>query len=144
MGEAQTKTPKWYMPVVVLAFLWNLLGILAYIMQVSMTPELMAELPEAQRNLYESTPSWVTGAFAVAVFGGALGCLLLILKKGLAVPVLMVSLIAVLVQMSYVFLLSDTIAVMGAGSMIMPLVVIAIAIYLVLLGRSAKSRGWLS
>ena len=144
MGEAQSKAPKWYMPVVVLAFLWNLLGVLAYVMQVSITPEMMAELPADQRALYEATPAWVTGAFAFAVFGGALGSLLLVLKKGLAVPVLIVSLAAVLVQMSYVFLLSDTIAVMGAGSMIMPLVVIAIAIYLVVLGRSAKARGWLS
>lgn len=144
MGEAQAKAPKWFMPVVVLAFLWNLLGVLAYVMQVSMTPEMMAELPAEQRALYEAMPAWVTGAFALAVFGGALGSLLLILKKGLAVPVLVVSLAAVLVQMSYVFLLSDTIAVMGASSMIMPLVVIAIAIYLVVLGRSAKARGWLS
>jgi lipid-A-disaccharide synthase-like uncharacterized protein len=144
MGEAQSKTPKWYMPVVVLAFLWNLMGVMAYVMQVTMGPEMMDQLPEAERALYEAAPAWQTGAFAVAVFAGALGTLLLILKKNLAVPVLIVSLVAVLVQMSYTFFMSDTIAVLGPASMVMPLVVIAIAVYLVILARSAKSRGWLS
>lgn len=145
MGEAQaSNAPKWFMVVAILALLWNLMGVMAYIMQVTMTPEVMAQLPEVERNLYEAAPAWSTGAFAVAVFAGALGSLLLVIKKALAIPVLIASLGAVLVQMSYVFFMSDSIAVLGPGSMVMPLVVIVIAVYLVILSRSAKVAGWIS
>ncbi|MDZ7768490.1 MAG: hypothetical protein U5K38_05175 [Woeseiaceae bacterium] len=55
-----------------LALLWNLLGVMAYIMRVTMTPEALAALPEAERELYTNTPAWVTGVFAIAVFAGTL------------------------------------------------------------------------
>ena len=70
------KTPTWFMVVAVLLLVWNLLGVMAYIMQVTMSPETLAALPDAQRQLYENTPAWATAAFAIAVSGGALGCLL--------------------------------------------------------------------
>ena len=75
------KSPTWFMVVAVVLFIWNLLGVMAYVMQVTMSPEVMAALPEEQREMYENIPSWAMAAFAIAVHGGALGCLLLILKK---------------------------------------------------------------
>jgi hypothetical protein len=38
-------------------------------------------MPETHRAIIDTRPAWATGEFAVAVFGGALGCLLLLLKK---------------------------------------------------------------
>ena len=82
-------------------------------------------------------------AYAIAVFAGALGSLMLVLRRKLAVPLLVLSLLAVVVQMGYVFFLSDTLAVMGNAAMAMPLLIIAIAAALVWLARAAAARGWL-
>jgi len=140
----KNKVPTWFMIVAVVLFIWNLMGVLAYIMQVTMSPEALAALPEAQRQMYENIPSWVTAAFAIAVNGGALGALLLILRKNLAGLFLQISLAGVLVQMFHVFFISDTFEVFGPGSLIMPVLIIAIAIYLVMLAAKAKANGWTS
>jgi hypothetical protein len=140
----QNKAPAWFLIVGVLALIWNLMGVMAYIAQATMSPEALAALPEAERTLYETTPAWAKAAFAMAVHAGALGCLFLVLKKGWALPLLLLSLASVVVQMVHAFFISDAFAVFGPGGMIMPLMVIVIAIYLVWLARSAKAKGWLS
>jgi len=136
------KSPTWFMVVAVVLFIWNLLGVMAYVMQVTMSPEVLAALPEEQRAMYENIPSWATAAFAIAVHGGALGCLLLILKKNLAGLFLQLSLAGVLVQMYHSFFISKNYEVFGPGEMIMPVMIIVIAIYLVTLAAKAKARKW--
>jgi hypothetical protein len=80
-----TKPPVWFTIVAVLALIWNAFGVMAYIMQVTMTPEALATLPVAEQALYTNLPAWYTGAFAIAVFGGALASLALVLKKELLI-----------------------------------------------------------
>ena len=70
-GTRTQSSPMWYRIVAVLALVWNLMGISAYLMQVTMNEADLAALPEAQRLLYETTPAWATAAFATAVFAGA-------------------------------------------------------------------------
>ena len=145
MSEPErSKAPKWFMIVAAVLLVWNLVGVMAYIMQVTMSPEVIAALPEAQRQLYENTPAWATAAFAIAVNGGALGCVLLLLKRNLAGLFLQLSLAGVLVQMFHSFFMSNSFEVFGPGGMVMPVMVIVIAIYLVWLAVSAKNRGWTS
>jgi len=138
------QTPKWFMIVAAVLLVWNLLGVMAYIMQVTMAPEVLAALPEAERQLYESTPAWATAAFAIAVNCGALGCLLLVLRRNLAGLFLQLSLAGVLVQMFHSFFMSNSFEVFGPGGMVMPVMVIVIAIYLVTLAVKAKANRWTS
>lgn len=127
-----------------LALAWNLLGIGAYLMHVMMPPEALAAMSDAERALYTGAPSWVTGAYAIAVFGGTLGCVGLMLRKKWATLVFVVSLIGILAQMGYSLLVQDTIEVMGATVVVMPLVIVAIGIYLVWFARKAQASGTLS
>ena len=143
-GELNSKAPKWFMIVAGVLLVWNLLGVVAYIMQVMMTPEALAALPSEQRQLYESTPAWATAAFAVAVNFGALGCVLLLLRKSLAGLFLQLSLAGVLVQMFHSFFMSKSFEVFGPGGMVMPIMVMLIAIYLVILAAKAKNNRWTS
>jgi hypothetical protein len=126
------------------ALIWNLMGVYAYLTQAYMTDEALAALPEAQRALYDNLPAWVTAAFAIAVFGGALGCILLLLRKKLATSILAVSLIAILVQMTYNLFMSKASEVYGPGGMIMPVMVIVIGLFLVWYSKSVDTKGWLS
>jgi hypothetical protein len=138
----QRKAPKWFTIVSAVLLVWNLLGVMAYIAQVTMTPEALAALPDGQRELYENVPSWATAAFAVAVNGGALGCLLLLLKKNLAGLFLQLSLLGVLVQMYHSFFMSNSFEVFGPGGMVMSVMVIVVAIYLVMFAAKAKAQKW--
>ena len=135
--------PLGFWIVSVLALLWNLLGMAIFFMQVSMPPEALAAMPAEQRSLYESTPAWVNGAFAVAVFGGALGSAMLLLKKRLALPLLALSLLGVVVQMGYTYLMTPAFRVYGAGNAILPVVLVLIALFLVWFARRSLARGWI-
>lgn len=137
------KPPIWFWIVTIITLLWNLMGVMAYIMHVTMSPEAMQALPEAERNLYETTPAWATFAFAIAVWGGALGCLLLILRKALSIPVLLVSLVGILVQLYHAFFISNSIEVFGPGGMIMPIMIVLIALFLVWFARNARTKNWI-
>ena len=140
----KTKAPKWFMVVAVIAFIWNLMGVMAYIMQVTMSPEVLSQMPEAERLMYENIPAWVTSAFAIAVFGGILGSLALILRKGWAVSLLMISLIAVLVQMYYSFFMTEFVTIGSTSDIIMSILVIIIAILLVIVSRIARRNDWIT
>ena len=145
MSELESnKAPIWFTVVSVLLLIWNFLGVMAYISQVTMGPEALAALPGDQRQIIENTPVWATAAFAIAVNGGALGCLLLVVKSKLAGLFLQLSLAGVLVQMFHSFFMSNSFEVFGPGAVIMPVMVLIIAVFLVVLAAKAKTRLWIS
>ncbi len=127
----------------VVALLWNLMGVATYLMSVTMGPEALAAMSEAERALYTDIPVWVTSAYAIAVFGGTLGSVALLMRKAWAVPVFIVSLAGILVQMGHAFLGSAMLEVRGAMSAILPLVIIVVATWLVWYSNAAKQKGWL-
>ena len=144
MSESTNKPSTGFWIISIIALIWNLMGVFAYIAQVNMSDEIIAALPEAERALYENVPAWVTGAFAIAVFGGALGCLLLLLRKKLATSVLIISLIGIIAQMIYNFGMSKAAEVYGPGGMVMPAMVVLIGVFLVWYAKQATAKGWLS
>ena len=144
MSNITNKPNTAFWIIAVIALIWNLMGVYAYIVQVNMTPEVIAALPEAEQSLYENVPTWVTGAFAIAVFGGSIGCILLLLKKKLATPVLIISLIGVIAQMVYNFGMSKAAEVYGPGGMVMPAMVVLIGIFLIWYSKQVTAKGWLS
>jgi hypothetical protein len=141
---SQSSAPKWFLGVAIFALVWNLLGVAAYIAQMMMTPEALAELSAEEQALFENTPAWATGAFAVAVWGGAIGSLLLLLKKKSSKIVLIISLIGILVQMIHSFFISNNFDVYGPGAMVMPIMVVLIGIGLVWLSDKGVKEGWLN
>ena len=140
----QTKPDTSFWIIGVLALLWNLSGMMTFFMEVFITPEALAALSDAERALYETTPVWTKVVFAIAVFGGTAGCIFLLIRKTLAIRLFNISLLAVLIQMSYYLLLTKAMEVYGSVSLIMPLLVTAIAVFLLWYSKSAKIKGWIS
>jgi len=68
--------------IVVVSLLWNVMGLISFLIQMS--PDMLTTYRESERTIIENRPIWTTSAFAIAVFGGALGCLLLFFRKSLA------------------------------------------------------------
>lgn len=124
--------------------LWNIAGIMSYVDAVTMSAETLAAMDPAERAIFENTPAWATSAYAIAVNGGALACLFLLFRKAWAVPVFIVSLIAVVVQFFHVFVLTDLLQIRGGTSVIFPLVITFIGAYEVWYARDAQAKGWIS
>ena len=141
--ELNAKPPIWFWIVSGLAFVWNLLGVVAYYTQVTMSDEALAKLPEADQAALASLPSWYMGAFAIAVFGGALGCLALLLRKRWAMLLLVLSLAAVLLQQLYFFVLTDLGSKQHGGALVMTIAIPIVALLLVLFARSSSAKGYL-
>lgn len=134
-----TRVPGWFWIVAVLALLWEAAGVASYLGQVYGA----TATDENQRRLIESTPAWVTGAYAVAVFSGLAGAVALLLRRRWAVALLTLSLIAALLQFGWVILFSEAARLLGSGALVLPIVVMVVAALLVAFARSARRRGWL-
>ena len=137
------KLPVWFWVVAAIALVWNLMGVGAFYSEITISDAALAAMPEVQRELYATTPFWAKAAFAVAVFGGALGSLALLLRKSWSVSFFSASLAAIIAQMGYTIIGANIVAVMGATALIMPGMIIAIGAFLVWFSTRAKSRGWL-
>ena len=125
------------------ALIWNVLGVINFFMQVN--AGTLAAMPESQRAIIEGRPAWATGAFAIAVFGGALGCVLLLLRKSAAYYLFVASLLGVLVQtIPYVGIASSTIASGPAEISLYILMPLGLAAFLIWYSKQAKSKGWIS
>ena len=141
--NATQPAPGWFKVVAIVALLWNLLGVLAFLAQnFLMTPEVLSAMPEEQAALITGMPLWANIAFATAVFGGALGSLMLLLKKNLAVTFFTLHLVGVLVQDFHSFVMTNALEVYGPTGLIMPALVIVIGVFLLMLSIKAKKQGW--
>lgn len=144
MTTTTTKRSVGYWIVAVFALVWNLIGVAMWYLQISMTPEQQAAMPEAQRQVYEGTPGWINIVFAVAVFSGVLGAVGLLMKKRWASTMLLLSLIALVVQIMGAYVVTPAWAAYGPVGLVMPAVLLLIALFLLWYANKAKTRGWLS
>lgn len=132
-----------YWVVAGLGFIWNLLGVAAYIGQALMDDaQIIAANGEEVGAMIINQPAWYTAVFAVAVFAGALGCLGLLLRQKWALILLGLSLLCVIIQNIY-FALSGAFAYVHGGQWIMTLLIPIIAIFLVGFARHHSQQGTL-
>jgi hypothetical protein len=138
------RAPGWFRLLAVLGLAWNGFGVYMYLSKVGMFGDPLAGLDQAHRDLAATVPSWVTAAFAVAVFAGFIGTLLLVMLKRLAKPMLVLSLLAVLVQCGWIVGMSNARAVEGNMALMMPGLIVVVSLLLVWLAMVGDRKGWLS
>ena len=114
---------SWFMVAAVAALLFMALGCVSYLMHVFADP---ATMPLDQRAAYAAEPAWVTGAYAVAVWVGLAGAILLVLRRRLAEPALLLSLVATLIWLAGLVLVRDLRENMSANDLLVAIVVTAL------------------
>jgi len=135
MSEIQIK-PHWsFWVICIVALIWNVMGSINFIMQSNL--EMVANYPEAAQSLIASRPLWATIAFAVAVFGGVLAELLLLLKKSIAYYLFVVSFLGALITNIHTFQVSSSVDI-WVGS----LMSLLIAAFLIWYSKLVKRKGW--
>jgi hypothetical protein len=126
MAMPSSSHPASHRWIAIAALVWNLLGLMAFVMQVVMSPEQVAALPPEDRAVYEATPSWLTAAFALAVGGGVVGSIGLLLRRRWAITAFAVSLAALVVQIAGAYLTTPLWQASGATGAVMPVLLLAI------------------
>ena len=138
----KSATPIWFWAASSLGLAWNLFGVAQFAGSLSATQETLVAsgLTVEQASVMLGYPAWMTTAFAVGVFGGLFGCVLLLLRKRLSVPVFAVSLAG------YALLFIGDItegvfAAMGVPQVAILTSVVLIAVALFILARRSAEQG---
>ena len=144
MNTTNVVPRRWtYWVIAFVALVWNLIGLAMFVVQVRLTPGMVAAMPAAQQQVHAATPAWINIAFGVAVVFGVLGSLALLLRKRLAPPLFMVSLLAIVVQMVGAYAVTPAWQAYGPAGLAMPAMLVVIAVYLYWYARKAAGNGWL-
>lgn len=143
MSTNQTKVPITYWIVGAIGVLWNLAGISNFVIQVFFTDSMVELMSAEQKELILSNPMWMKIVFGVATILGLLGSIGLIMRKKWAIPALLVSLIAVVIQMGYSSFATDTLEVMGQ-SPVFPAMIVLFSAVLWWYSKRSDSRGFLN
>ena len=113
----------------VFALLWNVGGAINYLMQTNL--EFVSTLPETHRAIIEGRPAWAAVGFAIGVFGGAIGCLLLLSRKSIAFYVFIISLLGIIITMIHTINVASSIIRFSAGEIVvMILLPIIVAVFI--------------
>ena len=140
---ARAAAAPWHLWLVgALALIWNGIGAFDYVMTETRNASYMSSFTPEQRAYFYAFPMWVVATWALSVWGGVLGAVLLLLRKRWAVPVFGVSLATMVVTTFHNFVLTNGIAIMGGtGGLVFSAVIFVIAVALLVYARSlARAR----
>ena len=127
-----------------IALIWNLMGVDGYLNQTYKTERFKSMYSEEQLEIIFNSPSWVTAAFAMAVFSSVLAVILLLLRKKVAKLFFVIGLLAVLVQTVYNVFMNPGIELYGSMEHSMLTIIPLFSIFLVWYSRFVDAKGWLS
>lgn len=135
-----TKPTPLYWLISIVALFWNLMGIIAYLGQAYISDDALKMLPEENQLYFSNVPAWVTAAFAVAVFGGFLGAIGLIIRKKWAYFLFVISFLALVAQHVYNFFIQNYIEMTGS-QIILPIVTFIAALFLIYFSKQKSQQG---
>lgn len=142
IGNRETNmAPAWFTLAAAAAVLFEAFGAYSYFVHVSTDPN---SLPIDQRDLVLAMPGWTTAAFAVAVWVGLAGALLLLMRRRLAPLLLLVSLVAALVQFCALLVVPEVRNLVGPDELLVPFLILLACYGIWHLARHAQRQGWLS
>lgn len=126
-----------------LALLWNIGGSINFLIQ--MNPEMITQYRESERAIIDGRPIWATGGFAIGVFGGVVGCLLLLFKKAAAFYLFIVSLLGIFVTMIHTInVASSKFSFSPAEIFWMILSPVIVAAILIWYSKLVERKGWIT
>ena len=136
--------PRWLTIAAVLLTLFGAAGLFAFYGDVTMNESRLAAMSEWDRNFYAARPGWFVWVYGAAVWAGFFGAVALLLRRRVARPLYIVSLVAVIVQFGFVFLATDLIAAKGVATVVpFPIVILAVTAAGLWLSTRGIRRGWL-
>ncbi len=144
MQQSTSRAPAHLWIVGLLATLWNAFGCYDYYMTQTANQTYVSKFPPEMITYMNGLPAWVTGTWALGVWGGLAGSVLLLMRSRYSVWAFALSLIGAVVGLGYQMFMTEMPASIKTGMMgIMPWVIIAIAAFLAWYSWSAEKKGLL-
>jgi len=122
------------------ALLFMLLGCAVYAMHLYTDP---ATLPLDQRVMFEAEPSWVTTALGIAAVAGTFGAVMLLLRRRMAIPFLLLSLVAIFVWLAGLLMTPRLRDLLSTTDIASSIVVVGLSWTIFWFARHSRQRGWL-
>ncbi len=141
--NASVKTPWWFWCISILGVLWSLMGAFDYVMLKTENADYLAKFTPEALSYFQNLPFWVVTAWAIAIWAGLLAWLCLLLRKRWAVPLFVLSLIALVINFIY-WIPSGGWSLQGVAGQIFTLIVLLIAVFGVWFSRKMRARAILS
>lgn len=143
-NASRTHTP-WHLWLVgVLGMFWNVVGAWDYLATQTQNESYMSRFTPEQLEFFYGFPSWVVALWAIAVWGGVLGAVLLVLRRRLAAPVLLVSFLSMMATAAHNFVLANGAEIMGTGGVVFTGLIFLVALGLMLYAGAMSRRGVLT
>jgi hypothetical protein len=121
------------------------MGAMDYVMTQTRNAAYMSGFTPKQLTFFYALPTWVVAAWAIGVWGGVLGSLLLLLRRRLAAGVFLASLLAMVVTTIHNYVLSNGMEVIGdTFSLGFTAVIFLVALGLYFYARAMDRRGVLA
>ena len=143
-----TKTPgrPWHLWLIgIIGGLWSSMGVISFMLTQMQVEAVMSRFPPAQRQYFESFPWWAVAFWAISVFGGVIGCLLLLLRNRLAFHVLLASAIGSIVStLGGLFLLGGLEVMRETNALGLTVFPVIFAAFLGYYARAMSKKGVLS
>jgi len=134
------RPPASYYIIAGVFLVWNIIGLLFYYQQMTLTPEAIASMGPEIAAFMEATPVWANAGYAIAVNAGVVASILLLLRKSWAFHLYVLSFLGVLIQDLDAFVLRDVAGVFGNFAYYLPSIVIIICIAEIWYTRSVANR----
>ena len=149
MSAAQGTTASdrpWHLWLIgILGGLWSSMGVISFMLTQTKVEAVMSRFPPQQRAYFESFPWWAVAFWAIGVFGGVIGRLLLLLRKRHAFHVLLASAIgAIVCNLGGLFLLGGMEVMRETGGLGFTVFPIIFAAFLAYYARAMSKKGVLS
>jgi hypothetical protein len=131
---------RWYMAAAIASLLLMLLPFVGALIHLTTNP---ATLPLDERAQYTAEPLWMVLAFGLTGLAGAIGGLLLVLRRRAAEPLLLIALIAIAAWFAGLFVNAGLRDLLSTGQIAVALVAVAIVWTIYWFARHSRQRGWL-
>jgi hypothetical protein len=139
----RASAPWWHWVVSVVALLWNGYGGYDYWMSKTQGDAYYRSqgATDAQIAFMHGYPMWMQVVYAIGIWGGVLGAVLLLIRSRYAVHSLAASLAAFVVSLIYTYFLSDGGKIQGQTGVIMQCVILASCILFAWYAWAMAKRG---
>lgn len=138
------KPSIWFWVISALGLIWNFFGAHDYIMRRMENAGYLAKFPQEILDYYNAVPFIVDVTLALAVWGGVLGWLLMLLRRSWAVPVFIITFLAMIINFGYTAATGGQALQaehLGAGAYLFTAIIILLAAFAVWYSKRQKAKG---
>lgn len=142
MDDRTTAQPvaSWFKFAAIGSLLFMAIGCAGYLLDVTSDPN---SLPLDQRTLVMARPIWSVAAYGIAVWVGLAGTMVLLMRRRLAEPLLLVSLVAAVITFLPYAIVPGVRDNVTTNDIAFALGILAITWTIFWFARHSRQRGWL-